>query len=84
VRDDYTVLVDVLYNGYRAFSKENGYGTKSRQAFMKEMSSLTHKRLSRVGLASTMGSVFVGLRAKKTQFNDANPKKDGGHHFYGY
>lgn len=64
-KDDFVVSVDALYVLYRAFAKENGYGVKSRQGFLKEMTSLTHSRLRHVGLSPTLRTVFVGIRPKK-------------------
>lgn len=62
--EDFTVSCDALYAAYRVFAKENGYGVKSRQAFMKEMTTLTHSRLKNIGQANGLSSMFTGLRLR--------------------
>lgn len=72
MKEDYIVPIDSLYTAYRAFAKDNGYGPKAHQGFMKEMTTLTHSRLRHVCLAPSLGRSFIGLRFKPT-FSGSGP-----------
>lgn len=72
MKEDYIVPIDSLYAAYRAFAKDNGYGPKAHQGFMKEMTTLTHSRLRHVCLAPSLGRSFIGLRFKPT-FSGSGP-----------
>jgi len=52
-----------VYNAYRRYAGTNGYGTKSRNTFKKELSDLTHSRLHAVSLQTTLQKDYVcGIR----------------------
>lgn len=64
MREDFIVTVEALYAAYRTFAKDNAYGVKSRQSFLREMASLTHSSLKGITLSPTFRSAFLGLRLR--------------------